>query len=83
MHVVGAFVNGAFFQTLGTRPRAGRLLAPADDRPDAPLAVAALPIANPLDPLLIVPIAAILALTALGAAWIPARRASLVNGASP
>jgi len=39
MHVVGAFVNGAFFQTLGTRPLAGRLLTPADDRPDAPLAV--------------------------------------------
>lgn len=39
MHVVGAFVNGAFFQTLGTRPLAGRLLSPADDRLDAPLAV--------------------------------------------
>lgn len=39
MHVIGAFVNGAFFQTLGTTPLAGRLLSPADDRPDAPLAV--------------------------------------------
>lgn len=39
MHVVGAFVNGQFFQTLGTRPRAGHLLSPVDDRPDAPLAV--------------------------------------------
>ncbi|MEX2270083.1 MAG: ABC transporter permease [Vicinamibacterales bacterium] len=39
MHVVGAFVNGQYFQTLGTRPLAGRLLSPADDRADAPLAV--------------------------------------------
>jgi predicted permease len=39
MHVVGAFVNGEFFQTLGTRPLAGRLLSPADDRAEAPLAV--------------------------------------------
>lgn len=39
MHVVGAFVNGAFFQTLGSTPLAGRLLSPADDRPEAPLAV--------------------------------------------
>ena len=39
MHVVGAFVNGAFFNTLGTRPLAGRLLSPADDQRTAPLAV--------------------------------------------
>ena len=39
MHVVGAFVNGDFFPALGTTPLVGRLLSPADDRPDAPLAV--------------------------------------------
>ena len=42
---------------------------------------ATLPITNPFDPLLIGSVAAILALTALGAAWIPARRASLVDAA--
>ena len=34
---VGAgFVSGAFFPALGIRPAAGRLLAPADDRPGCP-----------------------------------------------
>lgn len=39
MNVDGAFVNGAYFTTLGTTPFAGRLLQPADDRADAPIAV--------------------------------------------
>ena len=39
MHVVGAFVNGEYFQALGTTPLMGRLLGPADDRSDAPLTV--------------------------------------------
>jgi predicted permease len=33
----GALVTGEFYQTLGLRPFAGRLLAPADDLPGAPL----------------------------------------------
>jgi predicted permease len=32
----GSFVSGTFFPTLGTTPVIGRLLQPADDRPDAP-----------------------------------------------
>jgi predicted permease len=34
--VRGEAVSGNFFQTLGVRPALGRLLQPADDRPDAP-----------------------------------------------
>jgi predicted permease len=34
--VRGAFVSGAYFQVLGTRPALGRLLQPADDHADAP-----------------------------------------------
>jgi predicted permease len=37
--VQGAIVTGAFYETLGVRPAVGRLLAPADDAPGAPLAV--------------------------------------------
>lgn len=33
----GQFVTGNYFQTLGVKPAAGRLLLPADDRPGAPL----------------------------------------------
>lgn len=39
MNVDGAFVSGTYFEVLGTTPYLGRLLQPADDRPDAPLAV--------------------------------------------
>jgi putative ABC transport system permease protein len=35
--IVGAAVNGAFFQTLGTRPVLGRWIEPADDRAGAPV----------------------------------------------
>ncbi len=34
--VEGAWVSGAYFSTLGVAPSAGRLLAPADDRPGCP-----------------------------------------------
>jgi predicted permease len=34
--VVGALVSGEYFSVLGTEPQLGRLLTPADDRPDAP-----------------------------------------------
>ena len=34
--VEGAWVSGAYFGTLGVAPAAGRLLAPADDRPGCP-----------------------------------------------
>ncbi len=34
--VFGEVVNGAYFETIGVRPEIGRLLAPADDRGDAP-----------------------------------------------
>jgi predicted permease len=34
--VEGAWVSGAYFSTLGVAPAAGRLLAPADDRPGCP-----------------------------------------------
>ena len=37
--VVGRFVSGNYFEVLGTRPAAGRLLTPADDRLDADVAV--------------------------------------------
>ena len=39
MNVEGAFVSGNYFEVLGTQPALGRLLQPADDRPDAPLAI--------------------------------------------
>jgi predicted permease len=35
--VVGEVVSGTYFSVLGTTPEVGRLLTPADDRPDAPL----------------------------------------------
>jgi putative ABC transport system permease protein len=35
--VPGAYVTGAFYQTLGLTPEAGRLLDPADDEPGAPV----------------------------------------------
>ena len=35
--VPGALVTGGFYETLGLEPVAGRLIAPADDRPGAPL----------------------------------------------
>jgi ABC-type antimicrobial peptide transport system permease subunit len=38
-----------------------------------------LPITNPFDPVLIVPVAVILVVTALAAAWIPARRAASIE----
>jgi len=34
--VQGAWVSGGYFSTLGVAPAAGRLLAPADDRPGCP-----------------------------------------------
>ncbi|HYN05903.1 MAG TPA: ABC transporter permease [Vicinamibacterales bacterium] len=37
--VMGRFVDGNYFDVLGTRPAAGRLLTPADDRLDADVAV--------------------------------------------
>ena len=39
MNVEGAFVTGSYFGVLGTSPASGRMLLPADDRPNAPLAV--------------------------------------------
>ncbi len=39
MNVGGAFVSGNYFDVLGSRATLGRLLHPADDRRDAPLAV--------------------------------------------
>ena len=35
--VSGALVTGGYYETLGLSPAAGRLLAPADDEPGAPL----------------------------------------------
>jgi putative ABC transport system permease protein len=37
--VEGQFVSGNYFNVLGTQPARGRLLAPSDDRPGAPIAV--------------------------------------------
>jgi predicted permease len=37
--VTGAFVSGNYFTAMGTQPRLGRLLGPADDGPDAGVAV--------------------------------------------
>lgn len=37
--VPGAYVTGDWFDVLGVRPAAGRLVQPADDRPDAPAVV--------------------------------------------
>ena len=34
--VAGAFVTGTYFEVLGTSPHVGRLLAPEDERPEAP-----------------------------------------------
>src|SRR5258707_5765077 len=39
--VSAAIVTGAFYETLGLRPAAGRLLSRADDAPGAPLVVVA------------------------------------------
>ena len=37
--VTGAFVSGNYFAAMGTQPRLGRLIGPADDVPDAQVAV--------------------------------------------
>lgn len=46
----GALVSGWYFDALGTRARAGRLLSQADDAAAAPVAVVSLPFARRLSP---------------------------------